>query len=202
MDIPPEIAFRNVNATPELKQRILDEIDKLQTVYDRIVTCRVMVEEPNPRTSGKLYHVRLEVSVPSGQVIINRDPPEDPASHDLGQAITQTFDRAWRKLRELKNQQRERRSTRGLPPHGRVVRLLADEGGSRYGFLHSGDGRQIYFHENALVDLDYDDLEVGMEVRYAESSGDQGPQASSVAPLGEEKLAPDHRDELPLRSQP
>ncbi len=116
MEIPPEIAFRNVDSTPELKERILGEIEKLETVYDRIVTCRVTIEEAVPRNSGQVYHVRLEVSVPNGQVLVNREPSDDPESHDLGQAITQAFDRAWRKLRELKERQRGRPPARELHP--------------------------------------------------------------------------------------
>lgn len=202
MDVQPEIAFRNVKATDELKSRILNHIEKLEKVYDRIVTCRVMVEETNPRTTGKLYHVRVEVSVPNGQVIVNREPPVDPMNRDLGQAVTEAFDRARRQLKEFKERIRENKgATRDLPPHGPVIRLLTDDGGVRYGFIQSGDGHQIYFHENALVDLDYDDLEVGTEVRFVESKGDQGPQASTVAPLPESKLGPRQREDIPLKGE-
>jgi cold shock CspA family protein len=102
-------------------------------------------------------------------------------------------------LREVKEKQRGHVKVRDLPPHGRVVRLLTDETGVRFGFLHSRDGREIYFHENALVDLDYDDLEVGTEVRFAEEQGNEGPQASTVAPLNRDKVGPAQEEEVPLR---
>lgn len=202
MDVPPEIAFRNVEATEELKDRILAGIEKLETVYDRIVSCRVMVEETNPsRQNGKLNHVRLDIGVPGHEVIVNRTPPDKPGSHqDLPQAINEAFDKAWRQLRELKKQQRGEVKSHDLPPHGRIVRLLSESSGVRYGFLMSRDGRQIYFHENALVDLDYDSLEVGQEVRYAEEEGDDGPQASTVAALDQSKIGPQNEEEIPLRA--
>lgn len=205
MDVQPEIAFRNVEPTDELKERILKGIDKLEDVYDHIITCRVMVEETNPgRKAGRLNHVRLDISVPHHDVVINRHPPEHPASQDLPQAVNEAFDKAWRKLRELKRRQRDdgNRSGRELPPHGRVVRLLTDDSGVRYGFLASRDGREIYFHENALTDLDYDDLEVGTEVRFAERSGNEGPRASTVARLDPRKVGPAQEAEIPMRSYP
>lgn len=204
MDVQPELAFRNVEATDELKDRILAGIDKLEEVYDHIITCRVMVEETNPgRKAGKLNHVRLDISVPNHEVVINRNPPVHPASQDLPQAVNEAFDKAWRKLRELKRQQRGNghgRAADELPPHGRVVRLLVDDTGTRYGFLMSRDGRQVYFHENAVADMDYDDLEVGDEVRYAERQGDEGPQASTVSPLKESAVGPRQEEEVPLQS--
>ena len=204
MDVPPEIAYRNVEATDALKERIFAGIDRLEKVHDRIVSCRVMVEETNPgRRAGKLNHVRLDISVPDRDVVVNRDPPEHPASQDLHQAVDEAFDKAWRKLRDIKERRRDGerpQQTRDLPPHGRVVRLLTDEKGVRYGFLTSRDGREIYFHENALAGLDYRDLEMGMEVRYAEREGDEGPQASTVAPLDTEDVGPKQDREIPMQT--
>jgi cold shock CspA family protein len=54
----------------------------------------------------------------------------------------------------------------------------------RYGFLQTLDGREIYFHENSLVDGDFNDLEVGQEMVFVEEAGDKGPQASTVKPVG------------------
>lgn len=202
MDVEPEIAFRNVEATDPLKQQILDGIDKLEEVYDHIITCRIMVEETNPgRKSGKLNHVRLEISIPDHDVVVNRDPPEHPASQDLKQAVNQAFDVARRRLRKLKEKRRAHVKEHGLPPHGRIVRLLADDTGVQYGFLISGDGREIYFNENALVDLEWHELEIGDEVRFAESGGDEGPMASTVAPLAEDDLTPKQEKEVPLRER-
>lgn len=200
MDVPPEIAFRNVEATEDLKSRILDGISDLEEVHDHVVSCRVMVEETNPgRSTGKLNHVRIEVAVPNHQVVVNRDPPAHPATQDLRQAINEAFQKARRKLRKVKAKQRGHVKVPGLPPHGRVVRLLTDDAGVRFGFLQSRDGRQVYFHENALVDLDYDELEVGTEVRFAEEEGKKGPQASTVARLDTDRVGPSREAELPLR---
>jgi cold shock CspA family protein len=66
-------------------------------------------------------------------------------------------------------------------PHARVAKLFPEEG---YGFLETPDGREVYFHRNSVKDSGFDRLEIGTEVRFAEESGEQGPQASAVIIVG------------------
>jgi len=49
-----------------------------------------------------------------------------------------------------------------------------------YGFIKSLDGREIYFHKNSLPAGEFDRLEIGTGVRWAEEQGEKGPQASSL----------------------
>jgi len=203
MQVPPEIAFRHIEPTEELKDRIHEGIRSLEEVYDGIICCRVMVEETNPaRRAGKLNHVRLDITVPRGEIVVNRKPPEHPATQDLTQAIGEAFDTARRQLIEFKRVQRGEVKTPGLPPHGRIIRLMRDQISSRYGFIETGDGKELYFHENAVVGMDYDDMDEGMEVRYAEGEGENGPQASTVGPLHEHAIGPRHDKEIPLKPGP
>jgi cold shock CspA family protein len=61
-----------------------------------------------------------------------------------------------------------------------VDRVVVGEG---YGFLRTDDGREVYFHRNCLKGVDFDSLEPGTEVRFAEEPGRDGPQATVVRPL-------------------
>src|SRR5580692_7747052 len=70
--------------------------------------------------------------------------------------------------------------------HGRVKNLLARED---YGFIETADGRQIYFHRNAVLDAAFDRLKVGSEVAFAEEEGVKGPQASTVRVVGGHRRA-------------
>jgi cold shock CspA family protein len=90
--------------------------------------------------------------------------------------------------------------TPGLPTHGRIVRLLNDAVTGRFGFIEERSGRELYFHENAVVGMSYDDLDVGMEVRYAEAEGNEGPQASTVAPIEALEVSPKREKEIPLKT--
>jgi len=51
------------------------------------------------------------------------------------------------------------------------------------GFIEGGDGREVYFHRNAVLE-GFDGLQVGSEVRFAEEQGVEGPQASTVSVVG------------------
>jgi cold shock CspA family protein len=67
------------------------------------------------------------------------------------------------------------------PDHGRVTKFLA---GQDCGFIETPDGREIYFHRNAVLDRAFDRLTIGSEVRFVEEAGDKGPQASTVRLIG------------------
>jgi cold shock CspA family protein len=58
-----------------------------------------------------------------------------------------------------------------------VVRLFRDQD---YGFLKTPEGREIYFHRAATVGQDWERLELGTQVRFEESMGEMGPQATTV----------------------
>jgi len=68
------------------------------------------------------------------------------------------------------------------PLHGRVKSIFYQDG---YGFLMSADGRDIYFHQNSVLD-GFDKLETGIEVTYSEEMGAKGPQASSLKRVGKQ----------------
>ena len=79
MDLPPEIAFRQVEPTDALKRIIQDGIDSLDKVHPRLTSCRVMVEE----ASRGVPHVRLDIGIPGNDLVVNREAPHNPANHDL-----------------------------------------------------------------------------------------------------------------------
>jgi len=199
MEVPPEMAFRGVEPTDDLKARILDGIEMLEGVYPNLISCRSVVADDTPdQQSGNNYRVRLDVGIPSKTVVVDQQHPDPDERRSLEQTITEAFSVARKRLLKAKELQRGEEKIHGLPPHARVVRLLVDDTGVRYGFLRNREGRQIYFHEEALVDLDYDDLEVGDEVRYAAAEGDEGLQASTVASLDPQDIGPVQEKDVPL----
>lgn len=203
MDVPPEIAFRGVEPTDDLKELILEGIDDLEEVYPRLVSCRTMVSDTTPdRSSSHNFRARLEIGIPGKTMVVEESPPPGGEPRALDQTVKDAFKVGRKLLQKEKDRQRGAVKTHDLPPHGRVVRLLTDPDGVRYGFLESRDGRQIYFQEAALVGLPYDDLDVGTEVRYAAAEGREGPQASTVAPLDPRQIGPAEERSIPLREEP
>lgn len=178
MQIPPEISYRDFEPGEELEARVADEIARLERFFDRITSCRVVVEQPHRRRrSGNPYHVRIDVTVPGRELVVSRDPGDDEARKDPVVAVEEAFAAM---QRQLEDHAREIRGETKRPEGnatGRVVRLFPGEG---YGFLRTPEGRELYFHENAVLDGSFEDLDVGSEVRFAEGEGIDGPRASTV----------------------
>lgn len=187
MQVPPEISFRDFEPSEELKARVEDEIARLERFHDRITSCRVVVGQPHRRRrSGNLYHVRIDVTVPGRELVVSRDPGDDEARRDPIVAIEQAFAAIQRQLEDAAREMRGDTKTHEPVPRGRVARIFPGEG---YGFIETLDGREIYFHENAVVNGAFGDLEVGSEVRFSEGRGIEGPQATSVHLLSKPDMA-------------
>lgn len=98
MKLPLEITFRNVVRTDELEERIRQKAAKLDKFFDRITGCRVVVEAPHKHhLKGNTYHVRIELSVPGEEIVVNRGP-QNQEHEDLGVALRDAFAAAQRQL--------------------------------------------------------------------------------------------------------
>lgn len=186
MQVPLQIAFHNLECSDAIKELIEERVGWLERYYDRIIGCRVVVEEPHRHhRQGNLYRVRVDLTVPGAELVVSHEPPGHPErrSHfeNLDTTIRHTFDNVRRKLEEyVRRHRNEVKSHDGLP-HARVSQFFGQEG---YGFLMTADGREVYFHRNAVLNGEFDELKVGAEVAFAEEAGDKGPQASTVRAIG------------------
>ena len=198
MILPLQITFHQMEAYPEAEQWVRDEAAKLDEFYPKIMSCRVAIEAPHRRhQSGNPYEVRVDLSVPGKEIAVSHEPslhssakrlkqPKDVKGleieavyKDLHVAIRDTFRAARRQLQDYVRLQRRELKTHETEPRARVIRLFSDEG---YGFLTTPDGREIYFHRDAVLNHGFNRLEVGAEVNFAEEEGEKGPQASTVKP--------------------
>ena len=182
MQIPIQISFRNMDPSEAVSSRIKERADQLERFYDKIISCRVMVDEPHRRhQTGNHFRVRVDVKVPGHELVVNRDPAQNGAHKDAYVAIRDAFDSMERELQNYVRLRRQEVKHPVLPPHAWVTRLYRNED---YGFISSDDGREIYFHKNSVLNDRFDFLEVGTEVRFKEENGDSGPQASTIEVVG------------------
>ena len=191
MQLPLQITFRNLDPIPTVEGKIRERVEELEQVFGRIISCRVVIEAPNPHHhKGHLYHIRVNLKVPGKEIVVKRDPPEHHAHEDIYVAVRECFDAVRRQLEDQVRRQRGEIKAHEAPGHGRIVRLIAEES---YGFITAADGEEIYFHRNAVVDDSFDKLAVGDEVRFVvhPSEGEKGPQASTVVPMGKHHPTPD-----------
>lgn len=180
MSFPLTISFRDMDPSPAIEEFVRRWASKLETIYDRIERCQVVIERPHQHHhKGQRYRVRVSLGVPGPDIEVSHDHALDGAHEDLHVAVRDAFRAARRQLEDHVLRQRDDGKPRVEPEHGRVTYLDVE---GEWGYLDAG-GRQIYFHRNSVLDQGV--LAVGDEVRFTEEPGDKGPQATSVARVGE-----------------
>jgi cold shock CspA family protein len=211
MEIPLKVTFRNMPPSPAIEASIKEKAAKLDTFYERIMSCRVIVEAPHRRHyKGKAYLVRIDLTVPGGELVVNRAPKRletakvrlselsgkdlieshEPSKHaareDIYVAIRDAFNAAGRKLQDYARRQRGKVKAHEPAAHAVVSKLFPEDG---FGFIQTPDGREIYFHKNSVLPPGFDQIQVGAEVYFAEEQGAKGPQASTVRFAGKPAAA-------------
>ena len=190
MQLPLQITFRHMDPSDAVAARIQERAAELERFFDRIVSCRVIVECRHPRhQQGNLFQVRVDLKVPGNEIAVGRDPAAHHAHEDVYVAIRDAFDAARRLLEDHVRRGRGDVKLHAVPDHGRIARLLPERD---CGFILSAEGEEIYFHRNSVANGGFEALSVGDEVRFVaqHSESTEGPQASTVVPLGKHHLPP------------
>jgi cold shock CspA family protein/ribosome-associated translation inhibitor RaiA len=155
---------------------------KLDAFANHIMRCRVVVGPAGKRhRHGNQFMVRIDVTLPGGEIAATREPAQHAEYRDVAIALRDAFDSVRRELEDYVRCQRGAVKTVAKAPHARVSKLLPKED---YGFLETADGREIYFHRHSVLHNGFDRLKVGTQVAFVEEEGQKGPQASTVKPVG------------------
>jgi ribosomal subunit interface protein len=101
MQSPLNISFRNMDPSEAIETRVREKAEKLERLYDRIISCEVVVEAPHRNhQKGKLYDVRINLSVPGDDINVGRTGPQNHAHEDVYVAIRDAFAAAGRQLED------------------------------------------------------------------------------------------------------
>lgn len=60
---------------------------------------------------------------------------------------------------------------------GKIKKLIREKG---FGFISDGDGSEVFFHKNSLVDVDFDALNEGDELQFEVEQSPKGANATNV----------------------
>ena len=169
MQLPLQVTYRDLAPSQAVTAKIRGKADKLERFYDRITGCRVVVEAPHAhRHKGRIFHVRIALTVPDGELVVSRDHHDRPDHTDLYVAIRDAFDAAGRKLKAYARRRRGDVKSHDAQPDGRVPRITSEHGD---GAIETDGGREIHFHRNGLLNGASDALRVEAEVRFVEERG-------------------------------
>ena len=131
MENPLQITFRNMPPSPAIEDAIRQKAGKLDSYYDRILGCHVVVEAPHRHHhKGKAFLIRIDLKVPGGELVVNRarnrleaaklgdpelagqdlaeshEPSKHAAHRDVYVAIRDAFNSARRKLQDYARKRR------------------------------------------------------------------------------------------------
>lgn len=138
MELPVQITYRNMDPSDAVTARIEAEAAKLDTFFNRITSCRVVVEAPHRHHKwGELFHVRIELGVPGTELVVSHEPTlraalrhdDEPAlkkhielhpqHKDVYVAIRDAFESARRQLQDYVKRLRGEVKTHENGPHVR-----------------------------------------------------------------------------------
>lgn len=75
MILPLQTTFRNMDESPSVAARVQEEAEKLGKYFDRITSCRVIVEAPHRHhRHGESFHIRIELRVPGKELVVAHEP--------------------------------------------------------------------------------------------------------------------------------
>lgn len=96
MQIPLQISLHGIAHSDALYQAIRDKAEKLEHYYDRITSCRVVLEVASRhKHHGKQLNVRIDLKVPGAEIIVSKAHDED-----LQIVLRDAFDAARRQLED------------------------------------------------------------------------------------------------------
>ena len=187
METPLQIDLQGVDTKEQVRAAIIKHVAQLEERSGRLTAGRVVVKAPSGRhKTGGLYEISIRLSLPEGrEVNIGRTPQNDERYSKIEFALNDAFKRARRQLQDQVRGMQGQVKQHDGPPIGTVSEL--DPLGE-FGRIETGDGHELYFHRNSVLNGEFAKLSVGSRVTFAEEMGDKGPQASTVKLMGKHSL--------------
>lgn len=168
-----QITLRDIPMSAALESHIRQKAEKLERYYDRIMNCRVVIDVPQKhKHQGKLYNVKIDLTVPGKEIVVTRKLAED-----VYVAIRDSFNALTRKLEAYARKRSGHIKTHKPLMHGRVARIIPEEG---FGFIDGMDGNEYYFSLTHVAYPHFDQLAIGDGVEYLAVPFNDGRQAHHI----------------------
>ncbi len=173
-----EIVFPDFEPSDAIRADIEKYLSKLEELFNRIISCRVSVRAPHRHQRKHNYHVHIHLEIPGEDLIVNNDSERNLAPSNMHVAIRNAFRALHRQLRRRVKSMKEHNPN---PKTYSVATIKSFDKNLGYGFIQDTLGREIYFHENSLINAPSLDLKEGTKVRFLEGPGEKGTQVTTLA---------------------
>ena len=92
------ITFRHADDSPALEERARELAMRLDKSHHRITACRIVIEGPANHRNGGQYCVKVELSLPHGEIHASSSHSHRPEHADPYLALHDAFDSAKKQL--------------------------------------------------------------------------------------------------------
>ena len=172
-----KIEAKNLDIRKSWQEKIEEERNKLTRHYASLVLHLRVTIEATPGYKEGGHEVRVVATVPNDTVVVKR------WGESVRPLLVEAFDVLGLQLKEIvkKKQNHKTAKVQVWAADGRlsgIVRKIFPE--EAYGFIVTDDKLDVFFHANALRDVEMNDIAEGDEVLFAMEEGDKGPQATWV----------------------
>jgi hypothetical protein len=101
--LPLQTTYRDVEPSEVLDTVVREEAAKLEHLFGRIVSCRVLIERPHRHR--RVFHVRIDLGVPGDELVVNNEPgladDRAPTEREAAErAVRGAFRKAARRLHD------------------------------------------------------------------------------------------------------
>jgi ribosomal subunit interface protein len=169
----PQVTIRDLPSSPALEDHLRKKAQKLNQYCHKINSCRIVLTIPQKhKHNGKLYCVRIDLTVPGKELVVNRKMDED-----VYVAIRDAFHAAERKLETYERKRRGDVKNHENLSRGFIKKLFLDDG---YGFIEGIDGNEYYFSMTNVSYPSFPQLELGDLVQFLSIPSGDGVQAHRI----------------------
>jgi ribosome-associated translation inhibitor RaiA len=102
-----QIIWQHLSPSDKTETKIRKHVAKLEKFAERLSDCRVVIAVPHRHHhQGNIYHIQINLTVPGGELVVNRQPPAQQTHEDLHIALHDAFESAERQLKDYAQQRR------------------------------------------------------------------------------------------------
>ncbi len=110
MQVPLQLTVRGMAPSDALAAHVRLRAEKLEHLFDRIVSCHVVVEPAgHHHRHGDHFHVSINLGLPGHEILVRREPSDDQGPEAAYRAVDRAFDDAGRELEDWVKRQRAQR---------------------------------------------------------------------------------------------
>ena len=100
MQLPIQITFRGIPQSDAIDAYVRERAAKLEKLSPRITHCRVAIEARNHHSRALHYRVRVDVSVPRAELVVDGGSDQSASNMDAYAAVDRAFDQMGRRLQD------------------------------------------------------------------------------------------------------